>query len=188
MPSVKIRRQLNDHRISQVELDSISDFHWDNISGGVYATAPQAFVHGYVWCNEIDGDIAHSCNHGPPPHSITVVILQKDNSELTWQRITSIVGEKPKKSRAKPYNPKSDADEIVNCLLSDKPHPAIEHIKGKLVIKPRNIDSLENTTKSIHTIKRRAKALTNLIREMLKDNQQLEITNYSVWLAFEKRN
>jgi hypothetical protein len=45
---IKIRRQWNDWRIAEVEFSKISHLHWDNISGGVAAHAPQYFIHGYV--------------------------------------------------------------------------------------------------------------------------------------------
>lgn len=60
---IKIRRQWNDWRIVEIEF-SISNLHWDNISGGVVAPALQYFIHGYVWCDRYVGDLAHSCMHG----------------------------------------------------------------------------------------------------------------------------
>jgi hypothetical protein len=34
----------------------------------------------YVMCDGmIDGELAHSCSHGPPPHDIKVCLLKKDN-------------------------------------------------------------------------------------------------------------
>jgi hypothetical protein len=64
---VNIGRQWNDWRIAEVDLSDISNLHWDNISGGVYARArvyacaPRNFIHGYVNCDSYNGDLAHSC-------------------------------------------------------------------------------------------------------------------------------
>lgn len=95
-PIATIRRQWNDWRLADVELDKISNLQWSSYSGGVNAPCPQPFVHGYVYCNEIDGEIAHSCMHGPGPHSIKVCLVKKDNPKI-WDKILEIVGPKSKK-------------------------------------------------------------------------------------------
>ena len=100
MPKKKyvfIRRQWNDWRVAKVELNKIQNLHWDIISGGVHAVCPQPFVHGYVLCTDIIGEIAHSGMHGPCPHSIKVCIVKKDNNPKIWQEILKKVGPKPKK-------------------------------------------------------------------------------------------
>jgi hypothetical protein len=94
---VFIRRQWNDYRTAEVELSRIEGLHWDIVSGGVRAPSPQPFVHGYVKCTDVIGDIAHSCSHGEAPHTIKVCIVKKDNDPKIWQKILSIVGPKPKK-------------------------------------------------------------------------------------------
>ncbi len=93
---VTVRRQWNDYRTAEVMFDSIEDLHWDTISGGVNAPAPQPFIHGYVYCDQVDGEIAHSCEHGEGPHRIKVCIVKKDNDIKTWQLLLDIVGPKPK--------------------------------------------------------------------------------------------
>jgi hypothetical protein len=60
---VKIRRQWNDYRIAKVEYSKLSNLHWDRESGGVQAPAPQYFIHGYVFCDQYEGDLALSCAH-----------------------------------------------------------------------------------------------------------------------------
>jgi len=92
---VNIRRQWNDWRIAGVEFEKLSGLHWDIISGGVRAAAPQPFIYGYVFCNDVDEDIAHSCQHGTAPHSIKVCIVKKDNSPKVFNKILKIVGPKP---------------------------------------------------------------------------------------------
>lgn len=92
---VRIRRDWNDHRIGTVKWSDLRDSHWDNISGGEQNPTPQPFIHGYVWCDVVQGDIAHSCAHGPGPHNIKVCLVKKDNSREVWGRLSAIVGPKP---------------------------------------------------------------------------------------------
>jgi hypothetical protein len=92
---IKIRRQWNDWRITEIEYSKISDLHWNNTSGGVGAPAPQYFIHAYIWCNSYVGDLAHSCSHGEGPHRIKICITKTDNDPNVFKEIKSIVGEKP---------------------------------------------------------------------------------------------
>jgi hypothetical protein len=93
--TVSVRRQWNDWKIAQYKLKDIGRLHWSNLSGGINATAPQLFVHGYVLCDQmIDGELSHSCRHGPPPHLVKVCITKKGN-EAIWPKILEIVGPKP---------------------------------------------------------------------------------------------
>ena len=94
---VYIRRQWDDWRIASVPLGALSGLAWDDVSGGVYSKAPQPFIHGYVRCSDVVGDIAHSCQHGPGPHRIKVCIVKKDNDPEVFARLLKIVGPKPKK-------------------------------------------------------------------------------------------
>ena len=95
---VRIRRDWNDHRIGTVKWSDLRDPRWDSISGGEQNPTPQPFIHGYVWCATVQGDIAHSCAHGPGPHNIKVCLVKKDNSREVWSRVSSIVGPKPGKT------------------------------------------------------------------------------------------
>lgn len=53
------------------------------------------FVHGYVICDgAVYGEVAHSCNHGPPPHSIKVCGLES-GSEAVWDKVIQLVGPRP---------------------------------------------------------------------------------------------
>ena len=94
---VRVRRDWNDHRIGTVKWSDLRDSHWDDISGGEQNPTPQPFIHGYVWCDIVQGDIAHSCAHGPGPHNIKVCLVKKDNSREVWGRLSAIVGPKPGK-------------------------------------------------------------------------------------------
>lgn len=87
---VKIRRQWNDWRIAEADLSDMSNLHWDNISGGVYARAPRNFIHGYVNCDSYNGDLSHSCTHGKRPHSIKVCVVKKDNDPKVFSVIRQL--------------------------------------------------------------------------------------------------
>ncbi len=91
---VQIRRQWNDWRIGEVELSQLDDLHWDSVSGGVHAPAPRPFIHAYVKCTDVEGDISHSGAHGECPHRIKVVLVKKDNSRVVWDKVLSIVSSK----------------------------------------------------------------------------------------------
>jgi len=92
---IYIRRQWNDHRIASVSFENIGGLRWSDMSGGVHARAPQSFIHGYVSCDDIHGEIGHSCRHGHGPHNIKVCIVKKDNDPSTWDKLLKIVGPKP---------------------------------------------------------------------------------------------
>ncbi len=87
MEKVKIKRQWNDWRIAEVELSKLSEFRWSKEPGGVRALASQYFIHVYVWCDEYEGDLAHSCQHWSAPHSINVCITKADNDPTTFAKI-----------------------------------------------------------------------------------------------------
>ena len=93
--AVRIRRDWNDRRIGTARWSALANPRWDNVSGGTQVRTPQPFVHAYVWCNKVKGDIAHSCIHGPGPHNIKVCIVKKDNSKEVWNHLMKIVGSKP---------------------------------------------------------------------------------------------
>ena len=96
---VRVRRDWNDHRIGAVKWSDLRDPRWDSLSGGEQNPTPQPFIHGYVWCDIVQGDIAHSCAHGPGPHNIKVCLVKKDNSREVWNRLSAIVGPKPGRRR-----------------------------------------------------------------------------------------
>ena len=93
--SVQVRRDWNDHRIGTVRWSDLRSPRWDSISGGEQNRTPQPFIHAFVWCDVVEGDIAHSCIHGPPPHDIKVCLVKKDNQSDVWSRLSEIVGPKP---------------------------------------------------------------------------------------------
>lgn len=88
---VSIRRQWNDYRIAEVEFSDLRQLHWDNVSGGVKSRSPKSFIHAFVSCDKIVGDISHSCVHGKPPHHIKVVLIKKDHTLEIWEKILEAV-------------------------------------------------------------------------------------------------
>jgi hypothetical protein len=95
---VTVARQFNDYRTARYSIDQVSGLHWDSVSGGVNAVAPQPFVHGYVQCDGmIDGELAHSGAHGPCPHNIKVCLTKKKNIEV-WSEVEKRAGPRPKNS------------------------------------------------------------------------------------------
>lgn len=92
---VSIRRQWNDWRVAKVVFSDLSRFHWSRVSGSVRSTEIQPFVHAYVGCDRIQGDIAHSCLHGEGPHQINVCLEKRDNDSMIWKEILAIAGPKP---------------------------------------------------------------------------------------------
>ena len=95
MYMVSVRRQWNDYRVGEVDLADLGSLRWDSASGGVGARTPQPFIHGYVSCDAIRGDIAHSCQHGSAPHTIKVCVVKKDNPREVWDKVHEIAGAKP---------------------------------------------------------------------------------------------
>jgi hypothetical protein len=88
---VNVRRQWNDWRTAVVELSALSGLHWDNYSGGVNARTPRPFIHGYIMCDEYEGDLAHSCAHGMGPHEIKVCITKTDNNPEVFAAVKKLV-------------------------------------------------------------------------------------------------
>lgn len=192
MDIVFIRRQFNDHRVAQAPLDKLNGIHWDNTSGGVYSIAPQLFIHAYVLCTDVKGDLAHSCQHGPPPHSIKVVVLKKDNSPEVFNKLIEIAGPKPKTHHAKPYNPNSDIKDIYNALISGNDHIVIEYKNNKklgniIVIKPKKIKKLSETGTE-NTIRARANKVSSGVESLMKENDNLIQISYGSWLSYKKKN
>ena len=93
--TIKIRRAPRDWQIGEVAWDDIEGLHWGSVSGGVGVPSRQAFVMGYVWCDKVRGEIAHSCTHGPGPHEIKVAIVKKDQEKAVWAKVLAVVGRRP---------------------------------------------------------------------------------------------
>lgn len=89
-PIVWVRRQFDDHRHVAYGLADVSGWHWSDVSGGVQHRANRHYLQAYVWCDGmIAGELAHRCEHGPPPHRIKVCITKKGNEKF-WRDIEAI--------------------------------------------------------------------------------------------------
>ncbi len=86
-PIVWVRRQFNSRKHAAYRLAEVSEWHWSNMSGGIVRRANRHYLHGYVWCDAmIAGKLAHTCQHGPPPHRIKVCVTKKGNEKF-WRVI-----------------------------------------------------------------------------------------------------
>ena len=94
--TVWVRRQWNDWRHASYRIADIERPHWDDMSGGVGALAPQLFLHAYDWCDAmLEGELAHSCAHGEGPHHIKVCITKTGNNKAAYRRCAELAGIKP---------------------------------------------------------------------------------------------
>jgi hypothetical protein len=92
---VLIRRQWNSQNIARIKLADLGDFHWSSTSGGVMAPAPRPFIHAYCSCEDVEGEISHSCRHGIGPHSIKVCLVKRDNDKEVWEKVRAKAGPQP---------------------------------------------------------------------------------------------
>ena len=140
----------------------------------------------------MEGEIAHSCEHGPPPHSIKVVILKKDNRPEIFEKLLSVAGPRPVIHRAKPYRADEDVKRICNALINGEEHPAIEFknhkTRGKIyIIKPKNIEHLvKNGTEN--TISARAKRVNAGVGVNMRENRDFIEVEYGYWLTYKKKD
>jgi hypothetical protein len=89
---VIVRRQWNDYRQGRVELGKLRNFHWRETSGGFGGRSPYPMRYARMWCDAlIDGEVGHSCEHGPGPHEILVCIVKKDNDKAVIRAIDEVL-------------------------------------------------------------------------------------------------
>lgn len=86
-------------RTATIPLSKIQGLHWDRWSGGTRTFAPQAFIHGYVYCDELEGNVAHSAIHGECPHLIKVCITKIDNKIEIFNKVRQIIYDKYRKNK-----------------------------------------------------------------------------------------
>ena len=96
MKVVRVRRHWNDWRVAEVDYEKIRNIHWDRLPGGVSAPAPQYFIHAYIWCDDYEGESAHSCQHGKGPDYIKICIAKTDNEPTVFAKIEKKAGSKPR--------------------------------------------------------------------------------------------
>lgn len=100
--TVIVRRHWNDFRKAKVLRRNLAGLRMDQISGGVNTCSPHPMVYGYMYCNQIlEGELAHSCAHGPGPHEIKVVVVGVDNPRKLMRELKAEAQENDRKRYAK---------------------------------------------------------------------------------------
>ena len=85
---VYVRRQPSDYRTAAYRVEDVEGIQFDWITGGVNVNLSSAALCGYVWCDGVvEGELAHSCRHGPPPHRIKIVIPKVCNDPKLWAKL-----------------------------------------------------------------------------------------------------
>ena len=94
---VYVRRQPNDYRTAAYRVEDVKGFQFDCITGGINVNLPSGALCGYVWCDAmVEGELAHSCRHGPPPHRIKIVIPKVCNDPKLWAKLAGCEYREPK--------------------------------------------------------------------------------------------
>ncbi len=102
---VYVRRQPNDWREAAYRVEDVEDIHLSSVTGGVQTALSHNALCGYVWCDGmIEGELAHSCEHGPPPHRIKIVIPKVCNDLKLWAKLA---GQKYREPRPLDLSPKA---------------------------------------------------------------------------------
>lgn len=90
-PMITIRREWKDAgQTAKIPLSKIQDLRWDCRSGGIRSVAPRAFIHGYAWCDQYEGNLAHSCVHGEGPHHIKICVTKVDNEPGVFRAVKKL--------------------------------------------------------------------------------------------------
>src|SRR5256885_16255855 len=84
---VKVQRMWNDWRVAEIDYERIRNIQWDRLSGGINVPAPQYFIHAYIWCDDYEGELAHSCQHGKGQHNIKICITKTINEPSVLAKI-----------------------------------------------------------------------------------------------------
>ena len=93
--TVSVRRQPQDHRIAGYRLEDVYDPHLSSVTGGVQRSTGHPRLFAYVICDAmLDGELAHSCQHGTGPHRIKVCITKVGNDRATWRELAAMADEK----------------------------------------------------------------------------------------------
>jgi hypothetical protein len=96
---VTVRRQWDDTgRTGRVRLADLRHFHYRTSSGGYGKQTGfgKPYLHARMWCDKLaDGEIGHSCRHGPPPHEVLVCITQTDNGKPLYTQLAALAADQP---------------------------------------------------------------------------------------------
>lgn len=119
---VHVRRQPNDHRTAAYRLEDVEAKGFDTVSGGVHQAMPRPVLCGYVWCDKmVEGELAHSCQHGAGPHRIKVVISKSCNDPKLWAKLA---GEECREPKPLDMSPDAVAKRRERALKSTKTRAA----------------------------------------------------------------
>jgi hypothetical protein len=70
---IRVQAEWSAWESAEIRIDDLEDIHWLRPPG-----APQALLHGYVWCASIvNGAIPHECRLHDAPHWLRVCVLKK---------------------------------------------------------------------------------------------------------------
>ncbi len=123
---VWVRRQFHQRQIAAYDLSDIEGWRQSEVSGGTHQRANRRYWHAYVWCNAmIEGSVAHSCEHGPPPHRIKVCITKNLNKQA-WPAILrvaeiTVAEDRMRRSRGRcvPDRPRLPR-KVMDCIIGRK--------------------------------------------------------------------
>ena len=94
---VNVRRQPNDRRIATYRVDEVDGIHFSAVTGGIQTLLPYQALCGYVYCDAmVEGELAHSCDHGKGTRRIKVVIPKIDNDPRLWANLAGQEYREPK--------------------------------------------------------------------------------------------
>ena len=95
---VAVRRNPSSRQIAQYRTDDLQTLHWSRPTtvGGTTPSPPT--LSGYVDCDlMVSGELEHSCESWtPPPHSVKVCVIERDNSASVCAELAAQAGPKPR--------------------------------------------------------------------------------------------
>lgn len=85
---VTIARDHGDATVEVWESD-LTGFHYASVTGGRAAKLPGPKLAAYVMCTSLPYGkyFGHSCEHGPPPHRIKVIVSKALNDPDVFDRL-----------------------------------------------------------------------------------------------------
>ena len=90
-------------KLQQYPSPSLMVFTGATLLAGLWRE-PRLFIHAYVSCDDVVGDISRSCLHGRGPHTIKVVILKVDNDRQIMSMVHDLAGPDLSKKKGRGRN------------------------------------------------------------------------------------
>jgi hypothetical protein len=159
-----VRRTPTNRRIGKVRLGDLRHIHWRTQAGGTRSRfMAQPFVFGRILCTQIvEGRIAHTCQHGPPPHEVLVCMCQKDNPKELSVMLAHLANQESAVKEAMQEREAAHWLDVLDAVLAHYPLPAKltrnKQGKGKphrrrtkkqlRLIKARRRDKLRNKSRA----------------------------------------